>query len=67
MTQTELVERWQIREAALGRWRTEAGGPVFHKLSAQVRHRVRDIVSVEAELLREPTKIRRWHSATRDR
>ena len=56
MTQTELAERWQISEATLERWRTEAGGPVFLKLGAQVRYRVRDVQAFEAEVLRESTK-----------
>lgn len=56
MTQTELAERWQISEATLERWRTEAGGPVFLKLGAQVRYRVSDVEAFEAEVLRESTK-----------
>ena len=56
MTQTELAERWQISEATLERWRTEAGGPVFLKLGAQVRYRVRYVETFEAEVLRESTK-----------
>ena len=56
MTQTELAERWQISEATLERWRTEAGGPVFLKLGAQVRYRLRDVEAFEAEVLRESTK-----------
>ncbi len=56
MTQTELAERWQISEATLERWRTEAGGPVFLKLGAQVRYRVRDVEAFEAEVLRESTR-----------
>jgi hypothetical protein len=56
MTQTELAERWQISEATLERWRTEAGGPVFLKLGVQVRYRVRDVEAFEAEVLRESTK-----------
>lgn len=56
MTQNELAERWQISEATLERWRTEAGGPVFLKLGNQVRYRVRDVEAFEAEALRESTK-----------
>lgn len=56
MTQTELAERWQISEATLERWRTETGGPVFLKLGAQVRYRVRDVEAFEAEVLRESTR-----------
>lgn len=56
MTQTELAERWQISEATLERWRTEAGGPVFLKLGAQVRYRVCDVEAFEAEVLRDSTK-----------
>lgn len=56
MTQTELAERWQISEATLERWRTEAGGPVFLKLGSQVRYRVRDVEAFEAEVVRESTK-----------
>jgi len=56
MTQTDLAERWQISEATLERWRTEAGGPMFLKLGAQVRYRVRDVEAFEAEVLRESTK-----------
>ncbi len=56
MTQTELAERWQISEATLERWRTDAGGPMFLKLGAQVRYRVHDVEAFEAEVLRESTK-----------
>ncbi len=56
MTQTELAERWRLSEATLERWRTEAGGPVFLKLGAQVRYRLRDVEAFEAEVLRESTK-----------
>ena len=56
MTQTELAERWQISEATLERWRTEASGPVFLKLGNQVRYRVRDVEAFESEVLRESTK-----------
>ncbi|MDP1526400.1 MAG: hypothetical protein Q8M20_11365 [Rhodocyclaceae bacterium] len=56
MTQTELAKRWQISEATLERWRTEASGPVFLKLGNQVRYRVRDVEAFEAEVLRESTK-----------
>jgi hypothetical protein len=56
MTQSELAERWQISEATLERWRTEAGGPMFLKLGAQVRYRVSDVEAFEAEVLRESTK-----------
>jgi len=56
MTQAELAERWKISEATLERWRTEAGGPVFLKLGAQVRYRVRDVEAFEAEVLRGSTK-----------
>ena len=56
MTQTELAEHWQISEATLERWRTEAGGPVFLKLGAQVRYRVRDVEAFEAEVLTQSTK-----------
>jgi len=56
VTQAELAERWQISEAALERWRTEAGGPMFLKLGGQVRYRIRDVAAFEAEVLRESTK-----------
>lgn len=58
MTQTELAKRWQISEATLERWRTEAGGPLFLKLGNQVRYRVRDVEAFEAEVLRESTRSR---------
>jgi len=56
MTQTELAERWQISEATLERWRTEAGGPLFLKLGNQVRYRVQDVEAFETEMLRASTK-----------
>ncbi len=56
MTQIELAERWQISEATLERWRTEAGGPMFLKLGNQVRYRVQDVEAFEAEMLRASTK-----------
>ncbi len=37
MTQAKLAKRWRISEATLECWRTEAVGPVFLKLGAQVR------------------------------
>jgi len=52
MTQTELAKRWQISEATLDRWRTEAGGPVFLKFGGQVRYRLCDIEAFESEVLR---------------
>ena len=60
MTQTELAERWQISEATLERWRTEAGGPVFLKLGTQVRYRVRDVEAFEEVALRGSTKTDDW-------
>jgi hypothetical protein len=57
MTQTELAERWRISEATLERWRTEAFGPVFLKLSNQVRYRVQDVEAFEEVALRGSTKI----------
>ncbi len=56
MTQTEPAERWQISEATLEHWRTEAGGQAFLKLGAQVRYRVCDVEAFEAEVLRDSTK-----------
>ena len=56
MTQTELAERWQISEATLERWRTEACGPVFLKLGNQVRYRVQDVEAFEEVSLRGSTK-----------
>ncbi len=56
MTQLELDERWQISEATLERWRTEAGGPLFLKLGNQVRYRVQDVEAFETEVLRASTK-----------
>jgi hypothetical protein len=56
MTQTELAKRWQISEATLERWRTEAGGPVFLKLGNQIRYRIQDVEAFEAEVLRASTK-----------
>ena len=57
MTQTELAERWRISEATLERWRTEAFGPVFLKLSKPVRYRVQDVEAFEEVALRGSTKI----------
>ena len=57
MTQTELAERWQISEATLERWRTEASGPVFLKLGNQVRYRVQDVEAFEEVALRGSTKM----------
>ncbi len=56
MTQIELAERWQISEATLERWRTEAGGPLFLKLGNQVRYRAQDVEAFETEMLRASTK-----------
>lgn len=56
MTQAELAERWQISEATLERWRTEAGGPLFLKLGNQVRYRAQDVEAFETGMLRASTK-----------
>jgi hypothetical protein len=56
MTQIELAERWQISEATLERWRTEAGGPLFLKLGNQLRYRAQDVEAFETEMLRASTK-----------
>ena len=56
MIQSELAERWQISEATLERWRTEAGGPLFLKLGNQVRYRAQDVEAFETEMLRASTK-----------
>lgn len=56
ISQNQLAERWQLSEATLERWRIEGTGPIFLKLRGQVRYRLEDIRSFEADSLRASTR-----------
>jgi predicted site-specific integrase-resolvase len=55
MTQRELCNRWQVREATLERWRSAGIGPIYVKLGGQVRYRREDVLEYEANCLRKST------------
>jgi hypothetical protein len=56
--QRQLADRWDLSEATLERWRSEGIGPIFLKLQGQVRYRIEDIESFEADSLRKSTSER---------
>lgn len=55
MTQRELCDRGQESEATRERWRFEGIGPIYVKLSGQVRYRREDVLEYEASCLRKST------------
>ena len=58
LNQGQLAQRWDLSEATLERWRTEGIGPIFLKLQGQVRYRIEDIETYEADSLRRSTSVR---------
>lgn len=56
INQKQLAARWAISEATLERWRSVGIGPVFLKLSGQVRYRMVDIEAFEESCLASSTK-----------
>lgn len=56
LNQKQLAIRWTVSEATLERWRSVGVGPVFLKLSGQVRYRVADIEAFEESCLARSTK-----------
>lgn len=56
LNQKQLATRWAVSEATLERWRSVGIGPVFLKLSGQVRYRVVDIKAFEESCLASSTK-----------
>jgi predicted site-specific integrase-resolvase len=58
LNQRQLAERWDLSEATLERWRSDGIGPIFLKLQGQVRYRIEDIESFEADSLRKSTSER---------
>ncbi len=64
ISQTELVQRWQLSESTLERWRSEGIGPVFLKLRGQVRYRDTDILAYEDQALHASTRHRSGVVAT---
>lgn len=54
--QKQLATRWAVSEATLERWRSIGIGPVFLKLSCQVRYRLADIEAFEESCLASSTK-----------
>jgi hypothetical protein len=58
LNQRQLADRWDLSEATLERWRSEGIGPIFLKLQGQVRYRIEDIESFEADSLRKSTSER---------
>ena len=55
LNQKQLATRWAVSEATLERWRSVGIGPVFLKLSGQVRYRVVDIETFEESCLASST------------
>jgi len=56
LNQKQLATRWAISEATLERWRSDGIGPMFLKLSGQVRYRLVDIEAFEESCLSTSTK-----------
>jgi predicted site-specific integrase-resolvase len=56
LNQKQLATRWAVSEATLERWRSIGIGPVFLKLSGQVRYRLTDIEAFEESCLATSTK-----------
>jgi hypothetical protein len=56
LNQKQLAIRWAVSEATLERWRSIGIGPVFLKLSGQVRYRLADIEAFEESCLATSTK-----------
>lgn len=56
LNQKQLATRWAVSEATLERWRTDGIGPMFLKLSGQVRYRLIDIEAFENSCLSTSTK-----------
>jgi hypothetical protein len=59
ISQTELVQRWQLSESTFERWRSEGIDPVFLKLRGQVHYRDTDILAYEDQALHAST----WYPA----
>ena len=51
ITQNELVQRWQVSESTLERWRSQPTGPMFLRLGGQVRYRITDVEAFETQAL----------------
>ena len=51
ITQNELVQRWQVSESTLERWRSQRTGPMFLRLGGQVRYRITDVGTFETQAL----------------
>lgn len=56
LKQKQLALRWDLSEATLERWRSEGIGPVFLKLTGQVRYRLVDVEAFEESCLATSTK-----------
>ena len=56
LNQKQLAIRWAVSEATLERWRSLGIGPLFLKLSGQVRYRLVDIEVFEESCLASSTK-----------
>lgn len=56
LNQKQLAIRWTVSEPTLERWWPIGIGPVFLKLSGQVRYRVADIEAFEESCLARSTK-----------
>jgi predicted site-specific integrase-resolvase len=56
LNQKQLAARWAVSEATLERWRSVGIGPMFLKLSGQVRYRMADVETFEESCLARSTK-----------
>ena len=56
LNQKQLAIRWAVSQATLERWRSAGIGPLFLKLSGQVRYRLADVEAFEESCLATSTK-----------
>ena len=55
MNEMELAQRWGLSPKTLQRWRSEARGPRYLKLSTRVTYPMDEIIDFEQRALHEST------------
>ena len=55
LLQSELASRWRISPRTLERWRSTGEGPRFCKIGGRVTYREEDVITFEADQLRQVT------------
>jgi len=56
LTEAELADRWGMSPKSLQHWRIDGRGPVYTKLSKNVRYAIEDILQYERDRRRAPKK-----------